>query len=126
MKTFGEFFDTVSDWAKREGNVDAQIFMEEWPALATPEKWQEARALEFAEDLFRNFAEDMATYIRERIAGIDGEELYDMTMDDGHSFLQTIADQGRIFGLVIETDEVDVPLSPSDAIARAAMGKKGE
>ena len=124
MKTFGDFFDVMECWAKEHSNVDAQIFLEEWVQLVSPQQWQEARALEFAEDLFRNFAEDMASYLRERIASICSDALWTSTMKKGHAFLAVIAEQGTIFGLAINPGEVDVPLSPSDALARTATASK--
>jgi len=120
MRKFSEFFDTVQSWAKENHNIDAQIFMEDWVALSTPDKWQEARDMDFSEGLFFAFAEDMSTFFRERIQGIDGDELWTMTMESGHEFLKALAGIGRQFDLVVQDNDVDVPLSPGDAIIRTS------
>jgi len=119
MKTFGEFFTAVKQWAEENGNIDAQIFMEEWQTLVSEEKWQEAMAMEFSKGLFLAFAEDMANYFRERLRGICGDKLYQMTMESGHEFLPAIAEIGKQFGIQAETSEIDTPLSMSDALIRA-------
>jgi len=120
MKPFGEFFDAINKWAEEQGNVDAKIHMEVWTKVVSPATWEEARAMELSAELFRNFAEDMAAYIRERIAGICTDALLDSTMNRGHAFLRATAEIGRQFGLEVQDDEVDVPLSLSDALVRSS------
>ena len=118
MKSFGEFFDSVQRWAASEHNVDAQIYLEEWIGLVTPEKWQEARGLELADDLFTNFAEDMHSYVVERLQGICGDELYTMTMQSGHEFLKKIASIGKEYGIEMSEDQIDIPFTLSDHLVR--------
>ena len=119
MNKFGEFFDAIEKWAKENGNMDAQIFLEEWVALPSEVTWEEARAMDFSEGLFLNFAEDMATYFQERIQGICTDALWAHTMERGHAFLKAIAETGRQFGLMVQDNEIDVPLSFGDALVRA-------
>lgn len=118
MRTFGEFFDAVEHWAKENAN-EGELHLDSWAALASPEKWQVARATELSDNHFRCFAEDMAFYFVERIQGICTDELYQDVIQQGHEFLKAIAEIGQQFGLHVTVGEVDIPLSPSDAYARA-------
>ena len=50
--------------AEETGNVNAQIFIEDWKVLATEEQWREFRPLPLISDLIINFAEDIASYFK--------------------------------------------------------------
>ena len=43
--TYGEFIDLMEKLAKEIENVDAQIAIEDWKALATEEQWKGFRPL---------------------------------------------------------------------------------
>lgn len=118
MKPFGEFFDAVKSWVTENGN-EGELHLESWAASVSPEKWQDVRTTELSEEWFRSFAEDMAFYFVERIQGICTDALYQRTMQEGHEFLKAIAKIGQQFGLQVTEGEIDIPMSPSDAYARA-------
>lgn len=121
IKTFGEFFAVVVKWAEENKNHEAQGFLNQWKGMASEEYWKEVEAMPFDRDLYLNFSEDMATFYRERIAGICTKGLYSLFMESGHSFLQAIYTIGKESGMDIGIEKIDVPLSISDAIRMAQM-----
>jgi hypothetical protein len=114
---YGEFIDAMEQVAQI--NFDAKFVFEEWHDMATDEQWQEYRELPLGEGEVRNFVEDMATGLQKVLSYIDGEELYAMTLEDGHAFLQAIQAKCIELGIDISNIQIDVPLSPSDAIRMA-------
>lgn len=124
MRTFGEFFDAIFLWTTETSNIEVKMFLEEWTRLVSPERWQECRNREFKEGYFFPFAEDMATCFQKRLQGICTDALYHSTMTAGHEFLKEIAKKGKEFGLDIKDEEVNVPLSPSDAIGMVQAKKQ--
>jgi hypothetical protein len=121
--TYGEFVDLMEKIAKDTGNVDAQINIEDWKALATEEQWKEFRPLLLTPELVINFAEDMASYFWEHISGTCIDELYMQRKKDGHEFLRKIHE--AVVGLDIDIDirKIDVPLSPSDILVDAGLAE---
>lgn len=119
MKTFGEFFDAVEQWAEENAN-EGEFHLENWVALSTPEKWEQARKTELTLEHFRFFAEDMASYIMERLQGICTDALYQVVTQEGHEFLKAIIEIGRTSGLQFADNEINLPLTPTEALARAS------
>ena len=118
MKTFGEFYDAVSTWAKEVGNANAQIMLEDWMKLVSPEKWAEARVAEFNEGYFRGFVEDMTTSVQRVVGWAETDEHYKIVLDEGHAFLKAIAEIGRQYGIAVKDEEIDTALSFSEALVR--------
>ena len=114
--TYGEFIDLMEKLAEETGNVDAQISIEEWKALATEEQWKEFRPLPLGPGLVISFAEDMAFYFRERIAGICTDELYVHIKKESHAFLRQVYEKAAKFGVQLELNQIDAPLTPSEAM----------
>ena len=119
MKTFGEFFDAVVVWDK-DNHSPAGVFLEEWSESVTPEKWQEARRNEFTEKLYLAFVEDIASMFSARLHGICTDTLYSQVMEDGHQFLLALIAIVTDFGLTVNPNAVNVPLSISDALFRSS------
>lgn len=121
IKTFGEFWEQANDWARQNDNMEAALIMEEWRSLVSAERWSECLSMEFTEDLFVAFGEDMATYFRERICGIYTDALWMRVIKSGHDFLVAITSIAKSFGVIAE---VDAPLSFGDALIRASGARQ--
>ena len=116
---YGEFVDAMREVAKV--NFEAGQLFQEWYGMATEEQWQDYRELPLGEGEVRNFAEDMASLFQRVIGFTDDEELYAMRIKDGHALLQAIRAKCIELGIDIINIQIDVPLSPSDAL-RMAQG----
>ena len=114
---YGEFVDAMREVAKI--NTDAELLFEEWFSMATEEQWREYHELPLGEGEVRNFTEDMASLFQKVIGTTDGEELYAMRIRGGHAFLQAIHAKCAELGIDVRNIQIDVPLSPSDAIRMA-------
>src|SRR3989344_4903404 len=119
MKTFGEFFDEVRAWADESRHIEAVTSMDSWTKLVTPEKWQEARDMELTEGLFLAFAQDMWVDFYEMLQHTCTDVLYARRMEQVHLFQTEIASRARAYGLVVNREDSDHPLSFSDALIRA-------
>jgi hypothetical protein len=125
MRTFGEFYDAVYGWCTAKSYFEGHTHMKDWTEIPNPEvTWEEARAMEFSGGLFNAFAQDMATYLMERVQRICTDALWQRTMTEGHEFLKAITQTGRDFGLNVMDYEVDVPLSFFDSLARGELAKR--
>lgn len=111
-KSFGEFFDEV----KKTDGVMAEIFMKRWVGLVPPSKWEEIRLLPLDMGMALNFAEDMAAYYQATIRMIESPFLYEDAIREGHEFLQGVHSVMEKFGLEIDIQEIDVPLTPSEVV----------
>jgi len=120
MTKYGEFVDAMREVAKGAGG-EAETHFEAWCAMATEEQWKEFREMPLSKELVAAFAEDMANAFREVIALTDGEELYEMRMEDGHAFLQGIQAKCVELGIDVSGIRIDVPLSLSDGLRMAQL-----
>lgn len=114
-KTFGDFFDEV---AKTEFSEAKYMWLPRWVNSVDAAKWVEVRAGKLTDNLIVCFAEDMVTAIQQRMASIDTDGLYASTFKTGKAFLQEVKTKAQQFGVDVSA-QVDVPITPSDAIARA-------
>ena len=121
--TYGEFVDLMEELAKQTGNVDAQITIEDWKALATEKQWKEFRPLLLTPDLVINFAEDMVSSFQEHISGTCTDELYMQRKKDGHEFLRKIHEAVVGLGIDIDVRKIDVPLTPTDLLVGAGLAE---
>ncbi len=120
--TYGEFVDTMRKVAE---SVDhAEILFEEWINIEPTEPWEELRTMPVGEGEVRNFVEDMVTSFRELVEGTCLEDLHATRINDGHTFLLAIHSKLAELGIVADLGDVNVPLSPSDAL-RMAQSVKG-
>lgn len=119
QNTYGDFIDSVS----KTECIEAQLFIDEWKALATEEEWQEYRPMLLTPELVTNFAEDMAKYFRDTIATTDVEELYEMRKLWGHAFLAEVWAKAANLGVKVELNQIDAPLSASEFFAAAGIVK---
>lgn len=118
MATYGDFIDAVT----KIDIIEAEIMIAGWVHLADEEEWQRYRPMTLELDHVICFAEDMQTYLRERLNGICGEELYADTIERGHEFLQAIHRIGEdLLGTSIDKNTIDVPLTLSDALIHSSM-----
>ena len=113
--TYGEFIAAVEDTTCFE----AKSFIEEWKGLTTEEAWKVFRPMPLTPDLVICFAEDMVHFFRERINGICTEALYTKTIGLYHGFLREVHEKAVKLGVQVELNQIDVPLTPSEAIAAA-------
>lgn len=116
QRTYGEFIDLMEKLAEETGNVDAQIAIEDWKALATEKQWKEFRPLLLTSDLVINFAEDMASSFREHISGTYTNELYVQRKKDGHAFLKKVYEKAVELGVKVEHGQIDAALTPSEVM----------
>jgi len=110
QSTYGEFIDLI----EQTECVEGKIFIEKWKALATEEDWARFRPMSLTPELVTSFAEDMISYFRERIAGICTDELYTQVKREAHAFLQEVHEKAAQFGVQVELNRIDVPLTPSE------------
>ena len=115
-KTYGEFIAAMEEVAVEISSVNAEIFLEQWKALATEEDWQKFRPMLLTKELVLRFAEDMALYYAKVISRTETKKLYVSRVEDGHAFLREIHAKAKAFGIDIEIEEIDVPLTPTDSI----------
>lgn len=121
---FGEFFDRITEEAEKSHNIDAQIFMEEWVDMVSPEEWQKVKEMPLTEELAVAFVEDMAGMFWRRLSGIDSERLYEETIKSGHSFLEQIKEIAKRFS--IEIDFANRPITPSEALLSGGFIEEAE
>ncbi|OGZ91262.1 MAG: hypothetical protein A2510_02985 [Candidatus Staskawiczbacteria bacterium RIFOXYD12_FULL_37_10] len=114
---YGEFIDAMREGSKV--NLESEMIFEEWHGMAGEEQWKEYYDLPLGKGEVQNFAEDMASLFWRVIATTDGEKLHAMRIQDGHDFLKAIYTKCVELGIDISDIQIDVPLSPSDAIMRA-------
>ncbi len=122
MNTFGEFYDVIV--VANAGAVESEMYMEEWESLVDQQRWDEVLAMELTEGLIKCFAEDMHTYIRERMVGICTDELYESVFVAGREFLKIITQVSKEFGVDV-AQVCGLPLTISEAIS-LSRDRKGE
>lgn len=114
VKTYGEFVAAV----KKTPIHEARHIVEEWEVLATAEEWEKYRPMPLTRDLITNFAEDMAALFKQRLDGISTEALYERIHGYGHTFLQWVHAKAVEFGIEVEMEEIDLPITFTDALIR--------
>ena len=104
MKTFGEFFDTLSQWANGEGlHVEVMIFLDKWKDGVSEGNWEKVRALPMTEELFYDFVEEMAKNFRLRLSGISSYAiLAGHTQERAQEFFRIVALKGHDCGLKVD------------------------
>ena len=115
---FGEFFDKIAEETEKSHNIDAQIFIEEWVDIVSPEEWKKVKQMPLTEELALAFVEDMAGMFWRRLSGIDSERLYDETIKSGHDFLEQIKEVVKQFGIEISSQR---SLTPSEALFTSGL-----
>ena len=115
--TYGQFVDAMQEVAKGVGH--AEVLFEEWYELATEAQWREYRQLPLDEGKMLNFTDDMVSSFRRLIGGTCTDQLYAQRINDGHAFLQAIHQKCLELGIQVDMKDIDMPLSPSDAIIMA-------
>jgi len=111
MVNYGEFIDRAYDLAN---NLGVSLYVEDWMKLATPDQWKEYRQMQLTKGLVINFAEDMSTFIYERLSGICTDGFYTIVYNDGHAFLRAIHKLSKECGLEIELKRIDSSITPTD------------
>jgi len=119
--TCGDFFEAVKKASA--DNMYAETFIEEWQKLVSPEQLRQYQSEILEEDQVTNFAEDAANWFSRLIAHTCGEELYAERVKGGHDFLQAIHAKCAEIGIEIELAIIDIPLTPSELMAKAGYIK---
>lgn len=119
MITCGEFIDAMGKTVITE----AQGFMSEWMALATPEELAEYRLVILTRELVLDFAWDMATFFQQRIMEVDTGVLYTRLVEQGSSFLKEIHTRAVEFEIEVTIEEIVVPLTIVGGLVRAGAAK---
>lgn len=111
MVTYGEFID-----AMRETRVvGARGDIKEWAAKSI-EKGFGQYSMPLTRELVLSFAEDMRTLFRDMIVHTDTEALYEMLVEDGHTFLREIHAKATKFSIDVALEEVDLPLTTAEIL----------
>jgi len=120
-RTFGEFLDELWQSAEARYNVHALGFLEEFKHSFYAPDLEVIRAEVFSEKLFRTFLEVVITLSRAKVVSIQIETVRSLAFKDCQTFLRTLHQKAKAFGVEVPLAEVDVPLSPGDAVFRAAV-----
>jgi hypothetical protein len=109
VRTFGEFFEALVEWAAGERNVDASICLINWDGLFIEDEF---RAKPLSDETLDAFAGTMRVFLQERVARATETNEYARTLRCGHEFLRGIANTGTDFGLSVDIKCVDVAIVP--------------
>ncbi|MEX1997515.1 MAG: hypothetical protein WEA04_02445 [Candidatus Andersenbacteria bacterium] len=117
-KTFGDFFDAVRETEIVEG----QIWMDEYRDLLDEARWQKTRQMQLTDELVTCFAQNMVVMFGQRMLSICTHELYVSTGKRGHAFLTEVRNAAQRFGVDV-SQVIDVPITPTEAVARASRAR---
>lgn len=113
---FSDFVSAMEDFVKDDFERHYHFSM--WRDSITDEEWQKFKDLPLTKGHVIGFAEVMAEATRQVLRDTCTDELYEMLLKDGHDFLYSLHRECVRLGIEVSPEEVNVPLTASDAIVR--------
>lgn len=118
MNTLGEFMDHVEQKGGSDASIWINVIMHR--EGVTDSDREEYRAKPFDKKWVVDFALAIAGEGRAMIASGSSDDYIRMLWEEVHTLLRLIYVEARELGILCGETEIDVPLSPSEAIIRAA------
>lgn len=109
---YGAFIDAMAEAA--QGNIEAEVHLQTWKDLSSPEEWVEFRVMSLEEHHVTDFTKDMVEYLRRELQ----HTCTDARMEGGHAFLKAIHAKLTELGVEVDLAVIDVPLTSNDTLVR--------
>ena len=126
MPTFEEFFVEMEKWAEENRSVDAQFFLENARHSLPKEKWEKLSSEPLTSENLVKLAQYISSMFKQVLMGTCTEKLYEIIMNDDHAFLRAMYEKAKEFGVEVDIEQIDTPLTMSDSLKMAQQKRNEE